>query len=81
MKIGKIEKNVEIPLMRTKTKYPWPDMEVGDSVLIYLEEGKSLAGFRRKTSNFAHYYGDLTGKKFRSQIDRSANGVRIWRVE
>ncbi len=81
MKIGKIEKNVEIPLMRTKTKYPWPDMEVGDSVLIYLEEGKSLAGFRRKTSNLAHYYGYLTDKKFKSRIDHSKNGVLVWRIE
>ena len=42
MKIGKIEKKVEIPEVHSKFKYPWPDMEAGDSVLIEAEKGKGF---------------------------------------
>ena len=42
MKIGKIEKDVKIPEVHSKMKYPWPEMNVGDSVLIQAEKGEKL---------------------------------------
>ncbi len=81
MKIGTIEKKVEIPAVHSKIKYPWPDMKVGDSVLIQAEKGEKLYNLKRTAGPAARYYGDKTGKKFKTLIDHENNGVRVWRIE
>ena len=81
MNIGKIEKGVKIPEVHSKTKYPWDKMEVGDSVLILAEKGQSLFDLKRKVGPSARYYGDKTGKKFKTLTIREENGVRVWRLE
>ena len=81
MKIGTIEKGVEIPEVHSKMKYPWAEMEVGDSVFVEAEEGQSLFDLKRKVGPSARYYGNVTGKKFKTLMERENNGVRVWRVE
>ena len=81
MKIGTIEKNVKIPEVHSKTQYPWPEMEVGDSVLILADKGEKLYNLKRKVGPAARYYGQKTGKKFKTLMIREENGVRVWRVE
>ncbi|SPD75760.1 hypothetical protein PITCH_A720100 [uncultured Desulfobacterium sp.] len=81
MKVGKIEKKVEIPAVHSKHKYPWPEMDVGDSVLLQAEKGESLFSLKRKVGPAARYYGEKTGKKFKTLIDHDGNGVRVWRTE
>ena len=80
MKIGKIETKVTIPEVHSKHKYPWPEMEVEDSVFITAEEGEDLFNLKRKVGPAARYYGDVTGKKFKTLVMREENGVRIWRI-
>ena len=71
----KIEKGVEIPKKPTrvyKSKYPWREMELWDSVL-----------FRNVTLNLlnssSYESGRSTGMKFKTRtVD---GGVRVWRVE
>ena len=81
MKIGKIEKNVQIPVVHSKNKYPWDKMEVGDSVLVIAEEGQSLFDLKRKVGPSARYYGQITGKKFKTLMKREENGLRVWRIK
>ncbi len=81
MKIGKIEKNVEIPEVHSKVNYPWPDMKVGESVLIEADEEEKLYNLKRKVGPSARYYGEKTGKKFKTLLEREKNGVRVWRLE
>ena len=81
MKIGKIEKKVAIPVVHSKTQYPWDQMKVGDSVLIKADEGQSLFNLKRIVGPSARYYGQVTGKKFKTLMIREVNGVRVWRVE
>jgi hypothetical protein len=81
MKIGTIEKNVEIPAVHSKQKFPWDEMEVDDSVLIKAEEGQSLFNLKRIVGPAARYYGIVTGKKFKTLMIREENGVRVWRLE
>ncbi len=82
MKIGTIEKNVSIPEVHSKIMYPWPDMNVGDSVFFKAEEGESVQGLKRKVGPAARYYGEKTGKSFRALIDRDEDeGVRVWRTK
>jgi len=81
MKIGKIEKNVEIPAVHSKNKYPWAEMKVGNSVFVEGEEGQSLFDLKRKVGPSARYYGQVTGKQFKTLMMREENGVRVWRLE
>ncbi len=64
-----IEKNIPAPKRR---KYPFAEMDVGDSILVLGEEG-------RKAANAARVYGHLNGIKFATR--QRDGGVRIWRVE
>ena len=81
MKIGNIEEKVEIPVVHSKYQYPWPQMEVGDSVLIQPDKGEATFDLKRKIGPSARYYGEKTGKKFKVLMDREGNGVRVWRTE
>lgn len=80
MKINSIERNIQIPEVNSKIKYPWSGMKVGDSVLFKPENGETLCNIKRKISPAARYYGEKTGKQYKTLIDHGVNGVRVWRV-
>ena len=73
MKIGTVEKEVAIPEVHSKIKYPWPEMKVGDSVLILAEKGEKPYNLKRKVGPSARYYGEKTGKGFKTLIDHDSN--------
>ena len=81
MEIRKIEKNVPFPEVLSKHNYPWPDMEVGDSVLVRTEDGEALYKLKRKVWSASSYYGKKSNKKFRTVLIHEKNGVRVWRIE
>ncbi len=81
MQIGKIEKDVKVPVVHSKQKFPWEEMEVGDSVFIAAEKGQSLFDLKRIVGPSARYFGNVSGKKFKTLMVREDNGVRIWRLE
>ncbi len=81
MKINKVEKNVPIPVVHSKQKFPWGEMEVGDSVFVKATKEQTLFALKRKVGPSARYYGNVTGKKFKTLMIREDNGVRIWRLE
>ncbi len=81
MIINKIEKGIKIPAVHSKHKYPWDLMQVNDSVFIRVDKGESLYKLKRKVGPAARYYGDVTGKKFKTLLMREDNGVRVWRIE
>lgn len=73
----KIEKSFEIPTQGAgrPRKYPFADMQVGDSVLF--EGGK--IGPKFKPYIAAQIWGRNNNAKFSGRtVD---NGVRIWRIE
>jgi len=67
-----IEKNVPIP-PPGQTKYPWAEMEVGDSFLVPADKGNSA-----KTAA-SHFIRRNPGKKFLSRAE--GDELRIWRVK
>jgi hypothetical protein len=67
--------------MPVATIYPWPDMEVGDSVLFEADKGESLQVLRRRVGVSAYHYGKVSGKKFASKMLPEENAFRIWRTE
>ena len=70
----KIDKN--IPYDCSCRRYPWKDMEIGDSFFI--------GGENRNRINAAIAYAN---KKFamkfssRSRVEEGASGIRVWRIE
>lgn len=64
----KIEKGVPIPDRRGK--YPWADMDVGDSFFVATDK---VENFRRNV-----YGKNRNGKKFTARAE--GNGVRVWRT-
>ena len=74
-----IEKGLPVPPKRTK--YPFGEMGVGDSVFFQIDFFDGMS----KQQLAAHQYGRKHGMKFRSQkvryTDTQPAGVRIWRVE
>lgn len=81
MKIGKIEKGRSIPEVNSRVKYPWADMEVGDSVFFKAENRESVNKLKRKIVPSARYYGEKTNKEFKTLAERDPEeGVRVWRL-
>lgn len=75
----KIEKGIPIPMGAGRKgppiKYPWPDMEVGDSVFF---DGEPK-GADAKQGTAARLWGNNHGRKFAAR--KEGNGVRVWRIE
>jgi len=80
MIINAIEKDVDIPTVHSRYKYPWEVMEINDSVFIIAEKGETLDKLKRRVGPSARYYGKVSGKKFKTLLMREENGVRVWRV-
>ncbi len=68
-----IENNVPLPKFSKRNRYPYPKMEIGQSVFI---PGGSTYG---PAAVCAYRHGAKTGKRF---VCRNVEGgVRVWRVE
>lgn len=67
----KIDKNIPVP--NDKPKYPFSEMEIGDS--IWMENGASGAAsaymYRKKHPEF----------NFMKKSDKEGLGARLWRIE
>ena len=71
----KIDKDVPAPNgVGGNSKYPWPEMDVGDSVFFEVEFFNGMT----KQQVAAHQYGKNNNKKFKSR--KQTGGVRIWRI-
>lgn len=78
-----IEKGVPIPesLSGGKTKkYPFLELEVGDSFLIEFN-GQTPTALQNKIVNNFSNYSRYHGTKYTSRIKRDEGGVRVWRIE
>lgn len=58
-----------------RKNYPWPDMDVGDSVLF----DEFATASQSSPASAARKWGRNNGKKFSCR--KEGEGVRIWRVE
>lgn len=70
-----IERGVEMPVMKTKAKYPFRELAVGDSFFVPDED---IANNKRMHST-AYNYGKRYGMKFVAR--RVEGGMRVWRQE
>jgi len=75
----KIDKNVPIPEGRwgkRRKKYPFDEMEVGDSFFIHGGKQESITSIMR-------HWREKLGHKYttRSVVENGVKGVRVWRIE
>lgn len=82
----KIEKDVPLPgpYVGAPRKYPFPDMEVGDSFAVPLEGESSSRGMDTAADKLrcaALNHGRRYGGKFVVRTVREENVARCWRVE
>jgi len=92
-----IERGVPIPERKsgitTPNPWPWPEMEVDDSVFIPAKSGETATTIRKRVRPFA--YGFRHNKKFKTRWMKRGDlaamglpaeekrklGVRVWRTE
>lgn len=72
METYKIEKNVPLPVQSGPCKYPFAEMEVGDSILVR-NVGKS------SILSYARYWSAKNKNKYAWYAEQEKDGVRIWR--
>lgn len=72
----KIEKGVPIPPRKIQSKYPWDQMDIGDSFFVPSTSGYKLS----KIQSNAYAYGIKITPKRKFVIRTLEKGFRIWRV-
>tara|TARA_Y100000310_G_scaffold159156_1_gene158696 strand:- start:509 stop:736 length:228 start_codon:yes stop_codon:yes gene_type:complete len=68
-----IDKDIQIPMgagSQGSRKYPWAEMEIGDSIFVTGVKGVKATALS---------YGNRHGIRFSTR--REKNGVRVWRIE
>jgi len=77
MNVVTVEKNVDMPVTRiTANKYPYNEMEIGDSFLVKSERASminTMCGINKKK-------GIELGMKFIAKQVLVEGGVRVWRI-
>lgn len=77
MNVVTVEKNVDMPVTRiTANKYPYNEMEIGDSFLVKSERASminTMCGINKKK-------GIELGMKFIAKQVLAEGGVRVWRI-
>lgn len=79
----KIDRGVEIPETETRSKYPYRDMRVGDSIFLPRPDTHGPRAWANgvRSTFIAHtkrYGGAFTT---RSVVEDGVSGVRVWRME
>lgn len=81
-----IEKNV--PVVKSKGpagKYPWADMESGDSILVPMDDFESdrstIEDHQRRVSNNAREWIRRNKKGWKVETAREGNAVRVWLID
>jgi hypothetical protein len=69
-----VDRNIPIPSLKRGHKYPWRQMQVGDSFLVRNRRDSDRAV--RSARQYADYY-QIT---FRTAIRTVTGGIRVWRT-
>jgi hypothetical protein len=79
-----IEEGIPIPGRKAgitvETPWPWPDMDVDQSVFVPAKKGENASNIRERVT--PHQYGRKSDKKFKTRWMKHNGkfGIRVWRV-
>jgi hypothetical protein len=74
-----IEDNVPAP-DGSQTKYPWAQMESGQSIKVPIEEGKSAEDMSRALYNNARDWLGRNRPGWKPRTRREGNFIRVWLI-
>jgi len=80
----KIDKNVPIPKSRKEgygIKYPFGEMDIGDSFEIKANSRKEIINIRGRIFSACSYYNKLTTIKIKITTRLINNKIRCWRIK
>ena len=79
-----IDKNIPIP-PRTPTtrmsKFPLESMDVGDSFLIPIEDGRNISEEGNRVANVIRKWARRRGDGWKFSRRITSQGIRIWRIK
>jgi hypothetical protein len=70
-----IDKNIPMSLKNMRSKYPFAQMEVGDSFFVPSDDVKNINALRQSFYRYAHEHG----RRFVAQHE--SGGYRVFRVD
>lgn len=73
----KVEKGIPIP---SRSKYPFGEMEIGDSFLIQLN-GDRVNNVQMKVNQAAKTYRSASRSDFKIKTRKTDEGLRVFRIE
>ena len=73
----KIDKGFPLPPLRGYEKYPWYDMEVGDSFFVKCDVS-NYKKTQSQLSGSAVYQGKRLNTKY--TVRQAVDGIRVWRT-
>ncbi len=79
----KVESGIDVPPLTHETKYPWSEMQPGDSFFIPSQGKKNQRSVQTSAIATAKRWGvKNSGETFISRTveENGESGVRIWRV-
>jgi len=82
----KIDKGIPLPTdMRNELKYPFAEMEVGDSIFFVLEEEDNANRMKNRLSQATRTFGRKSDPErhfvIRYRLENEISGVRVWRKD
>lgn len=77
----KIEKNIPVPGYQKYEKYPFAEMEIGDSFFRQQTEVDGDERYRIGSNIRSAARGGRWNKKFTVRWIKAENGFRCWRIE
>ena len=78
-----VDKGVPLPpasvVGRARRRYPWRELNVGDSFLVPIRKGQTVKALQRQIGSLADSIRNRSGMRF--TVRQADDGVRVWRVE
>lgn len=77
----KVDAGIEPPQLRVRRKYPWPEMKVGDSFFIPVDDARQCERVRNSAKASAGQFRARHNRAFETVSRKIEGGLRIWRVK
>lgn len=74
-----IEKGVKMPESRGSTRYPFREMEIGDSFFVPTDEPSDIVRIRSAASHMKRQHGLVFA--CRAVCENGKAGIRVWRTK
>jgi len=77
----KVDNNIPLPEQKSgrERKYPWWDLKVGDSFLMFTDPSRSNC--HKAAAMSATFSKRVKGGKWKFSVRTTDKGIRVWRIK